>query len=125
MKPEIFREAFSLVNPARIGAPEPGRVHDNKRALLDALGKYGITNDRLDSVSDFYRYRPGADELWRNVNAEAYAIVANGKVTKLVITNPGYGYTTKPTATVDGKRLETEIAFDKDVKKNGRVVRVK
>ncbi|MEQ1843928.1 MAG: hypothetical protein ABL994_26285 [Verrucomicrobiales bacterium] len=32
---------------------------------MSALGKYGITNERLDTVSNFYRYPPGRGDLWK------------------------------------------------------------
>src|SRR6059058_3191920 len=43
---DVFRDALSHVTPAADGrAPEPEQVRKNKRALLDALSKYGVTND--------------------------------------------------------------------------------
>src|SRR5580700_3035865 len=45
VKPEVFRDAFSHIHPA---APNVGPTGDearkNKAALMEALGKYGITN---------------------------------------------------------------------------------
>ena len=69
---EVFREAFTHVKPAPAGEqPDPEQVQRNKRALLDALGKYGVNNDRLDEVSNMYRYRPGDENLWRHSDAIA------------------------------------------------------
>jgi len=52
VKPEVFREAFSHVKPAPAGTePDPEQVRKNKAALMDALGKYGVTNEKLDTVS--------------------------------------------------------------------------
>ena len=56
VEPEVFRQAFSNVKPARGGAPSAARVRANKEVLMSALGKQGITNDRLDTVSNYYRY---------------------------------------------------------------------
>src|SRR5436190_8396245 len=58
VKPEVFREAFRGVTPARGGKPTPEQARSNKEALLKVLKPYGITNERLDEVSDYYRYRP-------------------------------------------------------------------
>jgi hypothetical protein len=124
VKTEVFRDAFSRVTPARGGEPSQAQVQANKQALLNTLGKYGITNDRLDTVSNYYRYRPGSGDLWRHTPATAKAIIKNGKVTGVTITNPGAGYMTAPTVTVAGHpdvKLKATIDFDKDVRKNGRL----
>src|SRR6476620_1732883 len=66
--PEVFRDAFSHVTPARAGQePDPSQVNKNKAALLQALGPYGITNARLDEVSNYYRYNASAGEHWPSV----------------------------------------------------------
>jgi hypothetical protein len=124
VKTEVFRDAFSRVTPARGGEPSRAQVQANKQALLNTLGKYGITNDRLDTVSNYYRYRPGSNELWRHTPATAKAIIKNGKVTGFTITNPGAGYLTAPTITVAGHpnvKAKATIGFSKDVRKNGRI----
>src|SRR4051812_1568346 len=48
--PEVFRDAFSGVHPAGPGSGGPTReeAQKNKQALMSVLGKYGITNERLD-----------------------------------------------------------------------------
>src|SRR3954462_1660650 len=48
--PEVFRDTFSGVHPAGPGSGGPTReeAQKNKQALMSVLGKYGITNDRLD-----------------------------------------------------------------------------
>lgn len=126
---DVFREAFRHVRPAPAGErPSGDRVHSNKRALLDALGKYGVTNERLDEVSDYYRYRPGDDELWRHVPASAVAHVKDGRVTNVVVTEPGAGYSSAPTVTVPGYpdvRLIATVAFGKDLKTNGKIESVR
>ena len=52
VKDEVFREAFSHVHPAGPGSggPTGEEARANKAALMKALGKYGITNERLDAV---------------------------------------------------------------------------
>src|SRR5438132_684362 len=82
VKPEIFRDAFSHVHPAGPGSGGPTReeAQANKKVLMDALGKYGITNERLDTVSNFYRYPPGRGNLWKTQPATANALVKNSGV---------------------------------------------
>ncbi len=121
---QVFRDAFSGVNPARGGEPSASRVQANKKVLMDALGKYGITNDRLDEVSNFYRYRPQDGELWSHEAAQATAVIEDGKVTGFKITNPGYGYLSTPQISVVGYpdlRVEAKLEFGTDLHGNGRV----
>src|SRR5215218_9651255 len=58
VKPEIFRKAFSGVKPAHGRGPTGEEARRNKEALMKVLGPYKVTNDRLDEVSNYYRYRP-------------------------------------------------------------------
>src|SRR5437588_6288417 len=58
VKPEIFRDAFSRVTPAKNGKPTGDEARRNKEILMKALGPHGITNERLDEVSNYYRYQP-------------------------------------------------------------------
>ncbi|MEZ6054092.1 MAG: hypothetical protein R3C02_22290 [Planctomycetaceae bacterium] len=127
VKPEVFRQAFSGVTPSRTGPPTPSRARANKKVLMDALGKYGVTNDRLDEVSDYYRYNPQSGELWTHTPASATAIIKDGKVTGFQITNPGSGYTTPPTVRVvgyDGLNVEAKIEFSNrpEVKRSGQLL---
>src|ERR1700733_12914387 len=63
--PELFRDAFNGVHPAqRDGGPTPGEARANKKVLMAALSPYGVTNERLDQVSNYYRYRRDKGELW-------------------------------------------------------------
>src|SRR5882757_5216491 len=75
VKPEVFREAFSGVTPAKNGKPSGEEARRNKTALMKVLQPYGVTNDRLDEVSNYYRYRPQAGEMWPVKEAKAVAIV--------------------------------------------------
>jgi len=122
--PEVFRNAFRGVTPARGGPPSPARARANKRVLMDALSRYGVTNERLDEVSDYYRYNRQAGEVWKRTPATATAIVTDGKVTGFDITNAGAGYTTTPTVTVvgfDDLKVKVTIEFSTDFSTNGRV----
>lgn len=122
--PEVFREAFSRVRPAPAGAePDPRQVRDNKSALLGALAKYGVTNERLDTVSNYYRYRPGRDSLWTNRPATAIALVKDGVVTGFEISDGGAGYSSPPEVTVPGYRVTVTamVSFVKDLAKNGSI----
>lgn len=120
--PEVFREAFSHVHPAAAGwEPNPVQVKLNKSALLGALGSYGITNDFLDTVSNYYRFNGSAGETWPQTPATAMAIVTDGVVTGFVITNPGSGYTSPPNITLLDSDVSAKatLSFGKDFKTNG------
>jgi hypothetical protein len=122
--PEVFHKAFSGVTPARGGPPSKEEARRNKAILMKVLGPHGVTNERLDEVSNYYRFRPQRGELWPTTAAEAYAVVENGKVKQIVVTNPGSGYCTPPRATVQGMEnipLKVTLRFSKDLKKNGAV----
>ena len=85
--PEVFREAFSHVKPAPPGEqPDPAQVQRNKAALMQALGPYRVTNELLDQVSDYYRYRPESGTLWPTVSAVAFVTLTNGVPVSIVIT---------------------------------------
>lgn len=127
VKPEVFREAFSRVRPARGGPPTAERVRANKQVLMEALGKYGITNDRLDEVSNYYRYQPEAGETWPHRAAHAKAIIKDGQVASIEIADPGHGYMTAPKVSIAGYRdieVQAEIEFSKDFATNGRVTKL-
>jgi hypothetical protein len=128
VEPLVFRDAFSQVRPARPGqAPSGERTRRNKAVLLAALGRYGITNERLDEVSDYYRYNPGVGGRWRSRPAKGYAVVRQGAIKKIVITDPGAGYSSAPVVSVPGKgqiQAMVRLAFSADLDKNGGVTRV-
>jgi hypothetical protein len=123
--PEVFRDAFSNVRPERGGGrPSPARARENKSVLLRALGKYGVTNKRLDDVSDFYRYRPGSDELWNHTPAVIEAVILNNQVTELKIIHPGAGYSSEPNISIAGYehvKVKSTIQFTSDLKTNGNI----
>jgi hypothetical protein len=126
VKTEVFREAFSHVHPAGPGSGGPTDVEarQNKAALMNALGKYGITDAQINAASNFYRYPPGSKNLWKNQPAAANALVKNGAVVGYEITSGGYGYTSPPTVSVPdikGATPKVEVSFGKDMQNNGAV----
>lgn len=121
---DVFRKAFSGVHPAGPGEePAEDQVRQNKRTLLDALGKYGVDDDRLNEVSNFYRYSGSRGQMWKTTPAKATAIITAGKVTGFTITDPGAGYSSAPTVSVVGYdvKAKVELSFDTDLAKNGSV----
>jgi len=122
---DVFRTAFTGVTPASGGnAPEPAQVHLNKQALLKVLGPYGVTNDRLDAVSNHYRYMRSRGQMWPTTAARATAVITNGTVTSFTIDDPGSGYTSSPTITIAGfpdLHAAATIAFTTDFKTNGSI----
>jgi hypothetical protein len=124
VKPEVFRKAFSGVTPARNGGPSAEQARSNKAALMKVLRPLGVTNERLDEVSNYYRYRPQRGELWTVTAAKGHAVVENGKIKKIVITDAGSGYSSAPTISVAGfekAEITATVHFDKDLKKNGSI----
>lgn len=125
---DVFRDAFSRVRPAGPGE-QPGdeQVRANKAALMAALGKFGISNDRLDEVSNYYRYVQSRGESWPITPAQGYAEITDGKVTGFVITRAGSGYSSPPTVTVDGMpdvAARVKLAYGPEFSANGSVVSV-
>lgn len=124
---DVFREAFTHVHPA---GPDRGPTGDearaNKRALLDALAPYGVTNDRLDQVSDYYRYNRSRGEMWPTTDAVAYALVKNGVITGFDITTPGSGYSSPPQISIPGFQLTPAITlgWSKEFESNGSITRI-
>jgi hypothetical protein len=122
VKPEVFREAFRGVTPARDGRPSP-QARRNKAALMKVLAPHGVTNERLDEVSDYYRYRPQRCELWKSTPARAYAVVADGKARSVVVTDPGSGYSSPPAATVRGQPRCDSRSLSRSARISGRTGR--
>ncbi len=122
---EVFREAFKGVRPAPGGTkPSRQRERENKAVLLKALGKHGVTNERLDAVSDYYRYVPGRGELWTNRPAQAVALVKDGKVIGYEILDGGSGYSSPPEVTVPkikNAKAAVKLSFGKDLETNGSI----
>ncbi|MGO4273325.1 hypothetical protein AB4Z22_26360 [Paenibacillus sp. TAF58] len=123
---EVFRDAFRGVTPAGLDSgPTTEQAQKNKAALLKVLAPYGITNERLDEVSNYYRYNGRNSETWQKTQAAATAIVTNGIVTGVTITNPGAGYSSNPTIIVTGPNgtitATATLAYTKDFKTNGSI----
>ena len=128
VKPEVFRDAFSGVTPARGRGPTGGEARKNKEALLRVLAPHGVTNERLDDVSDHYRFRPERGELWPTTDAKAHAIVEGGRIKRIVVTDGGSGYSSPPDVTVEGFKnveLRATLKFSEDLEKNGAIAAVK
>jgi hypothetical protein len=123
---EVFREAFRGVTPAGAGSePSPAQAQQNKAALLKVLAPYNITNQRLDEVSNYYRYNKSKGEIWQYTQAEATAMITNGVVTGVTIINPGSGYSSNPTITITGPNgkvtATATLSYTKDFKTNGSI----
>ena len=124
VKPEVFREAFSGVTPAKGGKPSGDEARKNKAALMKVLEPHGVTNDRLDEVSNYYRYQPQRGELWKTTSAKAHAVVEDGKIKKIVVEEPGSGYSSLPDVKVEGfkeAKWKVKLHLDKNLKKNGGI----
>lgn len=123
--PEVFREAFTHVKPAPAGEqPEPDQVRKNKEALMNALAPYGVTNDRLDEVSNYYRYNRSRGEMWRTTDATAVATISHGVVTGFTVTNPGSGYSSSPAISLKDMpdaKASASLAFSTEFDKNGAI----
>ena len=124
--PEVFRETFTHVHPAGPGSggPTPDEARANKRALLDGLAKYGVTNERLDEVSNYYRYMKSQGQMWTVKPAQAVALVKGGAVTGYEIVDGGAGYSTPPAVTVPGVKdaaAVVSLSFGTDLAANGAV----
>jgi hypothetical protein len=122
---DVFRDAFSHVHPAdpNVG-PTPDEAQKNKAALMSALGKYGITNDRLDKVSNYYRYNRGRGELWRVKPATANALVKNGAIIGYELVDGGSGYSSTPTITVPNFKSPSPkitLAYGTTMESNGAI----
>jgi hypothetical protein len=124
VKPEEFRKAFSGVKPAHGRGPTGDEARRNKDALMKVLKPLGVTNERMDEVANYYRFRPQNGELWPTKPAAAYALVEDGKIKKVVVTESGSGYCTPPQVAVKGFEkvpLEAKLKLLTDLKKNGGI----
>lgn len=126
VKPEVFRDAFSRIRPAGPGSggPTGEEARKNKAALMSTLGKYGITNHRLDTVSNYYRYPPGPGGIWTHREAIANALIKGDAVVGYEITSGGSGYSSVPTVSVPGYPEATAhvgLSFGQNMETNGAV----
>jgi hypothetical protein len=123
---EVFRTAFSGVHPAGAGSggPTQEEAQANKAALMSVLAPYGITNERLDEVSNYYRYMASDGELWQHRDARATAVVRNGKVVSVKLVDGGAGYSSTPTVTVPGvanATVKATVSYGTDLATNGAI----
>jgi len=126
---EVFREAFSGVTPAGAGSsPTDTQARSNKAALMQVLEPYGITNDRLDEVSNYYRYTGSKGEMWKYTAASAKAVVQDGTLTGIDIVNPGAGYSSAPTVTIIGPNgtvtATAIVTYTQDFATNGSIASI-
>jgi hypothetical protein len=125
--PEQFREAFSGVRPARGRGPTREEQRENKEALMRVLAPLGVTNERMDEVANYYRFRPQDGELWPTEEAEAYAEVKDGKIVRVVVTAAGSGYSSPPMVRVEGfekTKLTARLLLSEELEKNGGLAAV-
>lgn len=88
---------------------------------MKVLETLGVTNQRLDEVSNYYRYQPQRGQLWNTTPAKVHAVVEAGKVKRIVVTDPGSGFSSPPKATITGMEqvgLKVTIQFSKELKAN-------
>ncbi len=124
LPPEAFHKAFIGVTSSRSGPPSNDEARRNKSALMKVLKPHGITNQRSDVVSNHYRFRRDLGALWPTTAAEANAVVEDGQVKQVIVTNPGSGYCNLPKALVQGREsisLNVTLRFVKDLKTNGAI----
>ena len=89
------------------------------RATIDA-----VRHDLDAGGPLLYRYPPGRDRLWTNSPAAAYAVMKDGAVTSIVITDPGAGYTSPPQVSIPGHpeiALQAQLVFGRSLKTNGSI----
>ena len=92
---------------------------------MSALGPYGVTDDRLNEVSNYYCYsRSHGEMLWKNTPAVGYATVHNGQVISFTLTDAGSGYSSQPAVSVQGLpdvHPTVTLNFGTDFAKNGSI----
>lgn len=99
VEPQVFRDVFSGVRPSQDGQPTDEEARANKKVLLDGLGKYGITNEKLDQVSNYYRYMGSKGQTWPQRKA-IVTVEIKGNKSVATIVDAGVGYTTNPTFSI-------------------------
>jgi hypothetical protein len=123
---EVFREAFSGVTPAGLDrGPTSEEAQSNKAALMKVLAPYGITNDRLDEVSNYYRYNGKTEGVWKRTLATATPILENGALVGVQIANAGSGYSSAPTVIITGPdgtvTATATVAYTQNFASNGSI----
>ncbi|NQU36987.1 MAG: hypothetical protein HQ526_05240 [Actinobacteria bacterium] len=125
----VFRDAFARVTPTADGSdPDSSQAQANKEILLQTLAPYGVTNARLDEVSNYYRYFGASGVKWQQTKAKARAKVRRGKIVGFTIQRAGAGYSSNPRIKVAGfpkLKVKAKVAYGTDLATNGRVVRLR
>ena len=117
-----FQLAFSGVTPSQGGEPSPELAARNKAVLMSVLGPLGVTNDRLDEVSNYYRFQGSRGETWPRTPAAATATVTNGVLSGFTVTTAGSGYSSTPSVVlqgVSGASAAATISYTRDFATNG------
>jgi hypothetical protein len=124
---EVFRQAFSGVHPNHDHNPSADEAQRNKVALLSVLGPYGVTNDDMDRVANYYRFDSTKGQTWPHRAATALATVVDGTVTGITIVDAGSGYSYAPQATIASLpevHLTVKLAMTRDFSTNGHVASI-
>lgn len=122
---DAFRTAFSGVTPSTSGAPDAALAQQNKAALLAVLEPLGITNDQLDTVSNYYRFKGTSGKIWTHTRATAVAVLTDGVITSITVTNAGSGYNSAPTITLsDGRTATATLSYGTTLATNGSITAI-
>ncbi len=122
--PAIFRQAFSGVHPSSTHTPTAAEEQANKAQLLSVLGPYGVTNDEMDNVADYYRFDSLNGQTWPHRVATAVATIKGGKVISIRLTDGGSGYPYPPTVSIPGfptVQATANLVFTTTFATNGHV----
>ena len=95
---------------------------------MAGLRPYGVTDDRLNEVSNYYRYRRDSGQLWTHTDAKAYATMRNGEVVSVTVTDPGSGYSSPPRVSVAGMELvkfKVVLSYGTDLATNGSIKEIR
>ncbi len=95
---------------------------------MKSLGTQGVSNDRLDEVSDYYRFQPQSGKIWTHKPAKAHALIVDGKIERIVVTDPGHGYCSAPKIVVLAMRkrsLKSSSSSRRISKRMGAIKEIK
>lgn len=121
---EVFREAFSHVTPEDQGHLNPDTAQRNKAELLPRLEPYGVTNERLDEVTNYYRYPPQSTEIWPTEEANIIAKIQDGNIIGFDVIDGGAGYSSVPTVSVEGfgnVDVNIQVNYTQNFSTNGSI----
>ncbi len=124
VRPSVFRRAFSGVHPDPNHQPSGDDQEANKQALMGVLAPYGVTNDELDRVANYYRFDSTKSETWKHRAAKGVAVIKGGKVVSIRLTDAGVGYTYTPKLSIPGYTgalVSARVVFTKAFRTNGHL----